>query len=174
VSGVLFAERFLVRPADGPPPQPATYDERRAISLTADGRPFIESGACLETRTLTEAEGEGADDDRDRLAAQATKTSAPGEPVDREPQSSSVKPARPSDPFLDTKTMTFTDAEGADDDRDRHVKAAALHTDTRADGERPDASPWAHTETAAPGEPADYHRWLLLTTVTKAEGERDA
>jgi hypothetical protein len=155
VAGAVFAERFLVRPSGGSPPEPDSYDEERSISVTADGRPFIESGGSLDTRTLTEADGEGSDYDQDE-----TRASLDGR-------------RQLIDPLLETKTMTFTDAEASDDDRDRHIVAAGVHTDTRADGERPDSPPWAHTETAAPGEPSDYDRLLTLTTVTKAEGERD-
>jgi hypothetical protein len=147
----LFAERFLVRPLGSEPPEPAGYDEAQGISVTADGRPFIEAGAVLATRTLTEAEGEGGDDDEDRV---------PG-----------VRGAEPVDAqLLATRTATFVDAEGADTDEGSPAPMA-LHTDTRAAGEKPDAPPWAHTQTAAPGEPVDYDYVAFFGTVTKAAGE---
>ncbi|MGO9319681.1 MAG: hypothetical protein ACLQBY_02595 [Solirubrobacteraceae bacterium] len=147
----LFAERFLVTPVGPEPPEPAGYDEAQGISVTADGRPFIEAGAVLATRTLTEAEGEGDDDDEDRHPGVRGAAS-----VDAQ--------------LLATRTATFVDAEGADTDEDSPAPMA-LHTDTRAAGEKPDAAPWAHTETAAPGEPADYDRVAFFVTVTKAAGE---
>jgi hypothetical protein len=153
----LFAERFLVAPVGPEPPEPAGYDEVSGISLTADGRPFIEAGATLGTRTLTEAEGEGGDDDEDRAASGAGT----------------------SDALPATRTAPFVDVEGLDTDDDSHgdrLSAAALAADTlstitRADGERPDATPWAHTKTSAPGEPVDYDASAFLATVTKAAGE---
>ncbi|HEV7495718.1 hypothetical protein [Baekduia sp.] len=132
----LFAERFLVTPEPGSLPVPDRYDEARGLSLSADGRPFIEADAEL----------------------------------------------------LDTHTVTFTDAESSDDDRDRVT--AAVHTETRAAGEQADAASWARTETAigreapdiaptawaytetkAMGEPHDHSAEPWLTTITKADGE---
>lgn len=134
----LFAERFVVAPEPGPLPIPDRYDEERRLSVTADGRAFIEAD--------------------------------PG--------------------HLDTHTVTFTDAEGSDDDRDRLI--AEGHMETRAAGEQPDSADWAHTETAvgreapdspptawaytetkAAGEPHDRAAEPWLTTITKAEGESD-
>lgn len=147
----LFAERFLVTPIGPEPPEPAGYDEAQGISVTADGRPFVEAGAVLATRTLTEAEGEGGDNDEDRV---------PG-----------VRGAKSVDAqLLATRTATFVDAERADTNEDS-LATMTLHTDTRAAGEKADAAPWAHTETAAPGEPADYDYVAFFGTVTKAAGE---
>ena len=114
----LFAERFLVGPLGSEPPEPAGYDEAQGISVTADGRPFIEAGAQL----------------------------------------------------LATRTATFVETEGADTDEGSPA-LMALHTNTRASGEKADAPPWAHTQTAAPGEPVDYDYAAFLGTVTKAAGE---
>jgi hypothetical protein len=147
MSRVLFAERFLVVPVGDELPEPAGYDETRSISIAADGRPFIEAGAVVATRTLTEAEAEGADDDEGYGSASGRASNA-------NPQ------------FLATRTATFVDAEGQDTDEDR-LAALPLHTDTRAAGEKPDAP----FRTAAPGEPVDYDAVAFLGTVTKAAGE---
>ena len=144
MSQPLFAERFLVAPVGAAPPEPAGYDEALGISVTADGRPFIEARATLGTRTFTEAVGESTDDDVDSTAHSAAGA------------------------WLGTRTATFVDAEGADTDR---AAAAALGTETRAEGEKADVPAWARTETAAPGEPVDYDSVGFLGTVTKAEGE---
>ncbi|HEV2924399.1 MAG TPA: hypothetical protein VGW98_10220 [Solirubrobacteraceae bacterium] len=168
---VLYAERFLVAPQGEAPPEPDRYDEARAISLTAEGRPFIEAGKALGTRTFTEAEGESGDDDRDDTLSLVTETAAPGEPHDRSAHPSDAGSAETRDPSLGTKTMTFTDAEGSDDDRDRR-RVTALGTDTRAEGERPDSPHRAHHDTAERAGSPEPGQWLHLTTVTKAAGER--
>jgi hypothetical protein len=151
MSRTLFAERFLVAPVGSEPPEPAGYDEARDISVAADGRPFIEAGAVLATRTLTEAEGEGGDDDDDRLPGGRS-----AESVDAQ--------------LLATRTATFVDAEGLDTDEDS-LATMALHTDTRAPGEKADAPPWANTQTAATGESVEYDYVAFFGTVTEAAGE---
>lgn len=135
----LFAEQFLVVPEPGLLPVPDRYDEARGLSLTADGRPFIEADAGhLDTHTVTFTDAEGSDDDRDRLTAAAahTETRAAGEQPD---------------------------------------SASWAHTENAVGGEAPDSPPaaWAHTETKALGEPHDHAVESWSTTITKADGEPD-
>jgi len=170
VPQALFAERFLTTPSGPPPPEPDHYDPLRGYSVTADGRPFVESGSMLETRTITEAAGESSDADDDRLLSMVTKTTAPGEPSDR--LAVDVDARSTIDPRLDTKTMTFADGEGADDDRDR-VSARSVGTETRADGERPDRAQIDATAVGDKIDQVDAYHTVQFITVTKAAGERD-
>jgi hypothetical protein len=129
VSKPLFVERLLVRPSGPLPPEPAAYDETRGYSVTADGRPFIETGtASVETVTITEARGEADDRDPDdddlRCAATFlhTETKASGERPDLDAwaHTETRAPGEPPDydVWASTFTQTFVQSEAVDEDED--------------------------------------------------------
>jgi hypothetical protein len=73
----LFAERFSTRrisEADGEEHDGSTYDEDLAITVTLDGTPFVEVAPISSTDTLTKADSEPADTDREWDAQASTET----------------------------------------------------------------------------------------------------
>lgn len=59
----LFAERFTWVP-EAELAVALCYDEQRGLSLTTDGRPFVEVHPTASTHTMTRADAEPADSDR--------------------------------------------------------------------------------------------------------------
>lgn len=61
----LFAERFAIPPAEEDELTHAVYDERLRYSVAPDGRPYVELDVIGETATVTRADSEPSDDDRE-------------------------------------------------------------------------------------------------------------
>jgi hypothetical protein len=149
----LFVERLLIERDEisDSVPEPARYDERRQISVTADGDPFVEASADSRLVTLTEASGEAVDDDDDdsRLA------------------------------LASTVTQTFTDTEAPDEHSEPRPPTPSSHQDasvwavtiTKADGEAPDAPLLATQTRQAPGESVGTESGTWAFTKTEANGE---
>lgn len=66
MTSTLFAERFAVAPVEKGGSSPtSTYDERRGYNVTLDGRPYVELDVVGSTVTVTRADLEPDDDDRE-------------------------------------------------------------------------------------------------------------
>lgn len=144
----LFAERFLERPVPGSVPEPAGYDESLAISVTADGTPFVESVAsALSTLTITKASGEAPD----QIAGTITRTFTDGEGIDAPPEPPPMPlPPDPPDRGGSTWAVTITRADGERPDRGARPGSPFV-----ASQATPAHTFWAITKTSAPGEKPD-------------------
>jgi hypothetical protein len=70
VSRTLFAERFAVAPIEEADSSPAPrYDELRGYNVGLDGRPYVELEVFGATVTVTRANAEPDDDDREWVRA---------------------------------------------------------------------------------------------------------
>ena len=80
----LFVERLLAAVGPETPLPPHRYDEDRALTLLADGRPLVEVDATGELGTVTKLAGEMRDSDSPSLATTTTMTFVQNEAEDRD------------------------------------------------------------------------------------------
>ena len=143
-------------------PIPDRYDDALQLSVTAEGLPFVESVLPAQTVTLTEAEGEGADQEpskgspASRVGWAVTVTKAKGEAsdapmaststyqgVDREPSAASLAWA---------VTITRVKSEAPDAPMATTPTRQVVGGPSRPE---PEAGLWAITKSGAPGEKPD-------------------
>jgi hypothetical protein len=154
----LFAERLLVDPIETEVPEADHYDEERAISVTADGRPFVEAPSAPSLVTLTEAEGEGVDQGSQRLGSVPPTDSASASSAPWATTNTRADGEAPERPIVEddrlhlwATTMTKATAEAPD----APVMVEGQPAPDLGESASPWSSRWATTETAAPGEAPD-------------------
>jgi hypothetical protein len=150
----MFVESLLMRPTEaGPGEIQLRYDEDRALTVTSDGEPFVETTAVGETRTLTEVRGEHDDKDEEP----STFTFVQSEGADwTTGDGASVGESRRT-PWAGT--VTFTKAVGEADDADELDALSPMGTKTGVAGESDDLEICASTATG--------------TRVADEQGDRD-
>jgi hypothetical protein len=142
----LFAERFLISPTLTDVPEPARYDEDLAVSVTADGLPFVES-LSAPLVTITKADGEASD----AITNTITRTFTEGEGIDEPPEPPMPMPPDPPRPEGGGWGVTITRAEGERPDRN---DVPGLEHQASRDVRRAYGL-WGITKTSAPGEKPD-------------------
>jgi hypothetical protein len=150
----MFVESLLIRPIEaGPGEIRLRYDEDRAVTITSNGEPFVETAAVGETHTLTEVRGEH--DDRDEEPSTFT--------------------------FVQSEGADWTTGDCASDGESRRTPWAGTVTVTKAVGEADDADELdalsqMGTKTSVAGESDDLELWASTATemrVADEQGDRD-
>lgn len=191
----LFARRFSVLAIDDDLSAPDLYyDEHRRLTLTSDGRVFVEarrpaSAAALDTETAIKAESSD-ENVGDAEGSTVTLTEVRGEQHDPDAgdiagatlaTKTTVKAEQPDSPAAFAGTVTLTKVRGEQEDPDPSdgTQLAASATQTRAGAEDPDISdvepPGFETETSIDNEEPDLTIAVLLQartqTFVRNEGE---
>ena len=153
----LFAHHFTVAAVDAEEAAPElTYDEDRALSVTAEGHVFVERVSSSDTTTLTKVRMERPDE-TDEPSVLNTETRVRREREDRVGD------------LVGLDTLTEVRGEHNDPAEDYAVDAM-LATESKATGERPDVDAAGafelETKTAVPREPPDRTAEVLIEAST--------